>query len=131
MVAKNCMKLLNIKTFSTYISLFGGCCNECLSLCFVALLGRSLLCQCCSLVGLTVLFSFLCHASLVRSMTIKVLKSDNGSQWVALLFISFRLGLGWVENRLNFIGVDNTCKVGVGHRCSGNALSIISVDLIQ
>mmetsp|Transcript_4103 Transcript_4103/g.9238 ORF Transcript_4103/g.9238 Transcript_4103/m.9238 type:complete len:333 (+) Transcript_4103:280-1278(+) len=64
-------------------------------------------------------------------MGIKFLKSDKRFKWVSLRFECFGLILGRVEDGLDFVGVDDTGKIGVGHCGGRDALSTFSVDGIK
>ena len=128
------MNLFNVETVGADISLGGSAGHENLSLGFEGLLGSScgtLLGNEGSLVGLTVLLGLLGHASLIGGMGIELLKGNNGFKRVGLGFVSLGGRLGRVEDGLDFIGVDDTGEVGVGHGSGRDALSSFSVDLVQ
>ena len=128
------VKLLDCETFGADVSLLGGFGDERLSLGLVGLSGASssaLLRERRGLAGLAVLLGLLRHASLVRGVSIELLEGDDGSERVGLGLVSGGLGLGGVEDRLDLIGVDDTGEIGVGHGGGGDALSGVSVDLVE
>ena len=129
------VNLLNVEhAISADISLGGSGSDESLSLGLEGLLGSScstLLGQEGSLVSLTVGFGLLGHASLVGGMGIELLEGSDRLQWVGFRFVSGGLSLGRVEDGLDFIGVDDTGKIGVGHGSRWDGLSSFSVDLVE
>ena len=128
------VNLFNGETVGTDISLRSGSGDEGLSLGLEGLLGGScgtLLGQESSLICITVLFGFLGHASLVSSVAIEFLESNDRLQWVGLGFVSFGDRLGGVEDGLDFIGVNDTGKISVCHCGGRDGFSSFTVDLVQ
>lgn len=126
--------LFDGKAIGADVSLFGCLQHEGLSLGLVGLLGRAggaLRGEECSFVGYTVCLGLLRHATLVGGVTVQLLQGDDGSQGVGLGLVRLGLGLGWVEDGLDLVTVDQTAQVGVGHGGSGDGLASLAVDLVQ
>mmetsp|Transcript_25315 Transcript_25315/g.41564 ORF Transcript_25315/g.41564 Transcript_25315/m.41564 type:complete len:323 (+) Transcript_25315:1475-2443(+) len=64
-------------------------------------------------------------------MTIEFLQGNDRSQRVGLGFVGLWRRLGRVDNRLDFVRVNETSQVCVGHRGSRDALAVFSIDSIK
>mmetsp|Transcript_49813 Transcript_49813/g.120722 ORF Transcript_49813/g.120722 Transcript_49813/m.120722 type:complete len:258 (-) Transcript_49813:472-1245(-) len=126
--------LLDGESIDADISLLGRNGHEFLSLLLEGLLGSTcgtLLRDEFVLVGGTVGLGLLGHPTFVGSNDVELFEGRNTLQWVGLGRVQLRLRLCRGQDRLGFVTVDETGKVGICHGSSGDTLSIFTVDLVQ
>ena len=126
------ISLLNGESIDADISLLNSVLVESLALGLVSLLGGSCLALGGEGVALLVLAgSLLGGTSLLSGIRIKLLESIDVLERVGLGSVLLRSSLGDVENRLDFIGVDDTSQISVSHGGGRDVLSVLSVNSVK